>query len=212
MLNAQRIRRDVITIGGSAGGLEALLNLVKQLPRDLPAAVAVVLHRSPHFASELRQILARRTALSVLEPLERTPLRAGHVYIAPRDHHMLLGGDYVDVNRAPKQHWMRPAIDPLFVSAAKTFGRRVAGVILSGGGADGVQGLVAIKAAGGLSLVQDPGNARFPLMPMRAIRDDDVDAVLDIERLAAAVHTLARGEAFEVVAAPTYQASEGGSG
>ena len=178
MINAERVPRDVITIGASAGGIEALLRLFEKLPASLPAAIAVVVHRPPLFESQLAQIFDRRSALPVLEPEDRHPAEPGRVYLAPRDYHMVFEDGVIRLNRGPHQHRFRPAVDPLFLSAAEVYGRRVVGVLLSGGGADGVRGLIGIKARGGLSIVQDPSEARNPMMPTSAIAEDDVDAVL----------------------------------
>jgi len=203
MINAARLPRDIITIGASAGGVEALVSLLEGLPATLPASLAVVLHRSPNgtgYQTRLPQVLGRRSALLVMEPEEGEPLVRGAAYIAPRDHHMVLADHSLSLNRGPKEHRTRPAIDPLFRSAAVLYGPRVVGVLLSGMGADGVSGLIAIKAHGGLSLVQCPGQAAFPSMPQHAIAEDDVDAILDVETLAETLTALARGEAIEDLA------------
>jgi two-component system chemotaxis response regulator CheB len=201
VVNREGVCRDVVTIGASAGGVETLLKVLGDLPDALPATIAVVLHRHPYHPSTLTRLLARNSSLPVTEPDFGEPMRRGHVYVAPRDHHLTVDGDRFLLDRGPKQHWTRPAIDPLFVSAARTYGQRVVGVLLSGGGSDGVRGLVAIKAAGGLSLVQDPQEARHPTLPIRAISDDDVDAILSTEQLPAALAALAAGKSFDPSAA-----------
>jgi two-component system chemotaxis response regulator CheB len=183
-------------MGASAGGIEALLALLDELPADVPAALAVAIHRSPHFEGKLSAVLGRGARIEVREPTGPEPLRHGVLYVAPRDHHMVLEGERVTLHRGPKQHWMRPAVDPLFTSAAEAAGPRVVGVLLSGGGSDGVRGLVRIKRAGGLSVVQDPREARQPAMPIRAIADDDVDAVLGARRLGRAIVAVAHGQPF----------------
>src|SRR5262245_57383798 len=119
-----------------------------------------------------------------MEPEEGEPLARGAAYVAPRDHHMVFADHGLSLNRGPKEHRTRPAIDPLFRSAAAMYGPRVIGVLLSGMGADGVSGLIAIKAGGGLSLVQSPAEAAFPSMIRHALAEDDVDAVLHLEALA----------------------------
>jgi two-component system chemotaxis response regulator CheB len=198
-INEERVPRDVIRIGASAGGVEALIGLVENLPADLPAAIAVVLHRNPLRPSRLLEILTRRSALAVREPLHVEPLEQGTIYLAPRDSHMVLQEDHsIGAAQTPTQHRVRPAIDPLFRSAAALYGRRVVGVILSGLGADGVSGLIAIKAGGGLSLVQHPGEAAFPALIQRAIRQDHVDAVLVLDCLADVLTSLAAGKAVEL--------------
>ena len=121
MINADRLVRDVFCIGASAGGLHALSGVLTRLPANLPAVVAVVIHRSPTFESQLVELLARRTALPVMEPAEGDPIVPGHVYVAPRDVHLTVDGNRWQLVRGPKVHWTRPAVDPLFVSAAEGF-------------------------------------------------------------------------------------------
>jgi two-component system chemotaxis response regulator CheB len=193
VINRERIARDVIVIGGSAGGIEAVSGLLGALPATLPAAVAVVLHRARGFESVLADILGRRTALPVIEPTAPTPCAPGRVYLAPRDHHLVVASGHFDITREPVQHRHRPAIDALFLSAAQAYGPRVAGVLLSGLGSDGVRGCIAIKGQKGLTLVQAPDQARFPTMPVNALREDDIDAALPVERLAEVLTDLAHG-------------------
>jgi len=197
-LNSARSIRDIIVIGGSAGGLEALMRLLSALPPDLPAAIGVVLHRSPVLSSNLSEVIKRSSQLPVVEVYEREPLRSGHVYLAPRDRHLRFDDGRFDARRDVPEHRFRPAIDPLFVSAANEYNSRVVGVLLSGGGEDGIAGLIAIKAAGGLSLVQDPSDAVTPVLPLNAIRKDDVDMVLKAADLALALEGLATGKAVEI--------------
>lgn len=195
-----RVNRDIVTIGASAGGIEAMIELLETLPASLPAAIAVVTHRPPMYESQLARILDRRSALKVAEPTDREPVQPGRVYLAPRDSHMTFGDGVLRLDRGPQQHRFRPAVDPLFTSAAEAYGSRVVGILLSGGGADGVRGLIAIKARGGLSLVQDPREARAPSMPASAIADDDVDAVLRFEQIGEALVVLTTGGALEPIA------------
>jgi two-component system, chemotaxis family, protein-glutamate methylesterase/glutaminase len=168
MINDARVVRDLFVFGGSAGGLEALLEIVRRLPAELPATIGVVLRRSPVDSSHLTAILARHSTLPVAESVDGEPVRHQRIDVAPRDFHLTMKGERWSLDRGPKQHRMRPAIDPLFVSAAQARGNRVVGVLLSGGGADGVEGLIAITAKGGISLVQEPAQARQPSMPISA--------------------------------------------
>jgi two-component system chemotaxis response regulator CheB len=200
MLNRERIARDVIVIGGSAGAFSLVRWLLEVLPASLPAAVSVVLHRSPYFESGLASVLGSRSPLTVVEPRDGDPVRHGTVFVAPRDRHLILDGGVARLYRGPKEHHARPAIDPLFRTAARAFGRRVAGVLLSGMNADGVPGLIAIKTCGGLSLAQSPAQAEYAVMPARAIAEDDVDAVVPVETLGAILTALASGEPFDVSA------------
>lgn len=196
-MNAQRIKRDVIVIGASAGGVQPLKDLLALLSPNLQATVAIVLHRSPYHETRLPYVLGRHALLSVLEPGDRDPVLSGAVYVAPRDQHMIFENGCVRLNRSAREHHTRPAIDPLFRSAAERYGPRVVGVLLSGMGSDGVSGLITIKKHGGVSLVQHPGEARFQTMPCSAIAEDDVDAMLTVDELATALAALARGETVE---------------
>jgi two-component system chemotaxis response regulator CheB len=136
-------------------------------------------------------VLGRRASLPVLEPSDGEPIKQGHIYLAPRDFHLVMEPTTFRLDAGPPQHRTRPAVDPLFESAARAFGARVVGVLLSGGGGDGVRGLLAISKADGISLAQDPAEARNPSMPIRAISDHDVDAVLPVTGLAEAIVSLA---------------------
>jgi two-component system, chemotaxis family, protein-glutamate methylesterase/glutaminase len=196
VINAEELVRDLFVFGGSAGGIEALLQVLQGLPSDLPATIGVALHRSPDFASQLAAVLARAVELPVSEPKDGEPLETGHVYLAPRDVHMTIEDECWRIGRGPKMHRMRPAVDPLFTSAAAARGARVVGILLSGGGVDGVEGLIAIKGKGGLSIVQQPGEARQPSMPLTAIREDDVDAALPTDRIAEMILSVAAGRAY----------------
>jgi two-component system chemotaxis response regulator CheB len=198
MINEARLRRDVVVVGASAGGVEALRSLFAKLPAHLPAAVCVVIHRSPYHASRLAALFGRGAALPVVEPTDGTPLETGRIYLAPRDRHMVLEDGHLGINSRPRQHHTRPAIDPLFISAARAHGPRVVGVILSGGGDDGVVGAISISVVRGLILVQDPEEARVGHMPRTAIVRDHVDAILPLAGLATALESLAHGESLDV--------------
>ena len=200
--NLGHTRPDIIVIGASAGGVETLIELLAGLPGDLPAAVGIVLHRSPFFESKLPQVLGRRSDLRVIEAADGQRFDASCAYVAPRDVHTVLEGDRIVLNRGPKEHRTRPAIDPLFRTAARHYGPRVVGVLLSGRGADGVSGLIAIKAAGGMSIAQDPAEAEHPTMPSTAIVKDDVDAVLPVAEIAEALVALAYGPSSETGVSP----------
>jgi two-component system, chemotaxis family, protein-glutamate methylesterase/glutaminase len=185
------LRRDIVTIGASAGGVEALIQLFEKLPAGMPATIAVVIHRHPTRKSELVKVLDRHSYLPVVEPEDGELIQQSHIYLAPQDHHLLMEPTCFRLHSGPKRHHTRPAVNPLFESAAVAFGPRVVGVLLSGGGDDGVDGLIEISKVGGVSLAQDPGEARNPSMPTQAIREDDVHAVLPLARLAGALMTLA---------------------
>ena len=193
MVNEDGLVRDLFVFGGSAGGLEALVEILRDLPADLPATVAVVIHRHPEFASQLADVIDRAVALPVSEPKDGERLELSRVYVAPRDVHMVIDDERWRLVRGPKAHHMRPAADPLFISAAEARGPRAVGIVLSGGGVDGVDGLIAITSKGGLSIVQRPDEARQPSMPLTAIREDDVDAALSAVEIAQMLPVLAAG-------------------
>ena len=198
VLNAERLSRNLIVIGASAGGVEASMALFAEIPADIPAAMAVVLHRSPVHETRLAAVLSRRASLPVVEPRDGETLRRGAIWLAPRDHHLVIDQGRLRLTHGPREHHTRPAIDPLFVSAASEAGSRAVGVVLSGTGDDGVRGLLAIMAAGGLCLVQDPKEARHAGMPRNALARDHVSAALPLEELASALIALAGGDTVEV--------------
>ncbi|MFT3771928.1 MAG: chemotaxis protein CheB [Minicystis sp.] len=188
---------DVVVIGASAGGLEALMRLLAELPADLPARIAIVFHRNRFTDGQILPILQRRSTLPVTEPATGSPFATGGVYLAPRDHHLEVEDGIFRLDRGPELHHLRPAADRLFVTAAEIFGPRVLGVVLSGGGFDGARGCLAIHERGGLVMVQAPEDASFPFMPEFTIAEDDVDLVLPIAEMAAAITALVRGEAVK---------------
>lgn len=193
IINPEKIQRDIIVIGASAGGVLALMELFAAFPPRMSAAVGVVLHRSTE-KGQLAYVLGRRSALSVIEPDRKTALRPGHIYLAPPDHHLLFETNGAMIQRGPKEHSTRPAIDPLFRSAAASYGKRVVGVLLTGAGEDGVSGLIAVSKASGVTLAQDPEEAYMPSMPLNALRSDDVNGVFQIKEMASVVAALVRGE------------------
>ena len=168
--------------------------MFRALPEPPPGVVAAVIHRSPFFESLLPMVLALGTAQVIVEPEPQTAVEAGRIYLAPRDRHLTFDDGRFVLSRGPKQHHTRPAVDPLFSTAAASYGARVVGVVLTGGGDDGVDGLLAIKRAGGISIAQDPDEAQHPWMPRSAILCDHVDYVLRLDEIAPALVALARGE------------------
>jgi two-component system chemotaxis response regulator CheB len=193
MLSSNQRRRDVIVIGASAGGVMALIDLFSRLGGLHDARFAVVLHRSPVFEGRLPGVLGRRSALPVLEPESGATWERGRIYVAPRDQHMVVEGDVLRLHRGAKQHHTRPAVDPLFVSAAQACGARTVGIILTGMGDDGVSGLIAINRAGGVSLVQSPAEASHPSMPRNAIARDHAGAVMPVAEMPAVLTALFHG-------------------
>lgn len=187
----------IVLVGASAGGIEALITLFAGIPAEFPAAIAVVLHRSPSKGSHLIDVLQRSARLPIVEPERAVALEAGTIYLAPRDQHLQMRDGVVEPIRGPKENFSRPAVDPLFRTGAEAHGRRVIGVVLSGWGSDGVAGLIAIKRAHGVSIVQRPDEAGAPGMPLNALMRDHVDWVLPIAEIADVLVRLAHGEAVE---------------
>jgi two-component system chemotaxis response regulator CheB len=183
-------KRDIIVIGASAGGVEALKEVVAGLPAALPAAVLVVLHVPSHVRSELPSILARTSRMPVAHARGDGPLAHGTITIAPPDHHLTIRGDEVHLSRGPRVNGHRPAVDPLFQTAARSGGRRVIGVILSGALDDGSAGMLDIKLAGGATVVQDPRDALYSGMPSSVLEQMDVDHVLPAAAIAATLAEL----------------------
>ena len=175
--------RNIIVIGCSVGGVEALQRLVERLPKNLPAAIFVVLHLSPQSTSVLPEILTRAGTLPAVHPRDGESIRTGRIYVAPPDKHLLIEDGRVRVMRGPRENRHRPAIDPLFRSAARWYGPRVIGVVLTGSLDDGTAGLLAIKKRRGLGIVQDPEDAFCSDMPRSAIEAGAVDYVEPVHRI-----------------------------
>jgi len=180
-------KRNIVVIGSSAGGIEALRILFSYLPSDSSASFFVTQHMSAHSPSTLDQILQKQTRMHVTFAQDRQLLMPNTVYIAGPDRHLMIEGDHVRVTRGPKECRARPAVDVLFRSAAIAFGPRVIGVILTGALDDGTAGLWQIKDRQGLAFVQDPGEALYSSMPISAIEHVKVDCIGTIEILAAEI-------------------------
>ena len=196
-INGARIKRDILVIGASAGGVPALQQIFAAFPSDIPAIVGVVLHRGPQ-PSELISVLSKRSTLPVVEPNHPMILKPGTIYLAPADHHLLFQRGAVTVQRGPREHSTRPSVDPLFRSAAESYDRRVVGLQLTGCGEDGVSGLIAITEAGGLTLAQEPEEAYMPYMPLNAIRYDEVGGLVSLDDVGSILTALTNGERVRV--------------
>jgi len=181
---------DIVVIGASAGGLIAVRTVVDALPRNLPAAIFIVVHTSPEGPGLLAQILDRTAKLPAVTAKNGMSFEHGHIYVAPPDAHLLIENGYLRLSRGPREHRFRPAIDPLFRTAATQFGPRVIGVVLSGNLADGSHGLMVIKQHGGTAVVQDPGEALAPSMPEHALERVKVDHVLPARAIGGAITDL----------------------
>lgn len=183
---------DIIVIGASAGGVEALREIAAEFPADLPAAVMVVLHVPATGTSSLPTILGRDGPLSAAHAIDGDPICRGRILVAPPNQHLLLRSDHLRLSRGPKENRQRPAVDPLFRSAARFHGRRVVGVVLSGSLDDGTAGLIAIKGRGGVAIAQDPATALFDSMPRHAIEAVAVDIIASPSGIAGEIDRLAR--------------------
>jgi two-component system chemotaxis response regulator CheB len=183
---------DLIVIGTSAGGLEALRVIARGLPRDIPAAILIVMHTSPEGPHLLPDLLSKAGPVEIARTVNGAVIEHGKVYIAPPDHHLLVKENRISLSRGPKENRSRPAIDPLFRTAAAAYGPRVVGVILTGMLDDGTAGLSAVKERGGISVVQDPEDALYPSMPNSALRYVGADFMLPISEIAPLLARLAR--------------------
>ena len=163
--------RNIIVIGASAGGFEVLKKLVADLPADFAASIFVVWHMSPDVRGVLPQVLNRAGTVPAAHAVDGESIEPNRIYVAPPDHHLLIEKGTVRVTRGPKENRFRPAVDPLFRSAAYAYNNRVIGVILSGALDDGTAGLWTIKRRGGVAVVQDPFDAEVPSMPDNALRE-----------------------------------------
>lgn len=180
----------VIVIGASSGGVSALQRLAASLPADLPAPVVVVLHIGA-YRSMLPELLSYRGPLPAHHAQDGEAVQPGRIYVAPPEHHLLLVAGTVRLTRGPKEHHARPAIDPLFLSAALSHGADVVGVVLTGMLDDGTFGLQAIKRCGGTAVVQDPGEAVQPSMPLSALQHVEVDHCVPLATMGALLGSLA---------------------
>ncbi len=184
--------RDIIVIGASAGGVEALSTLVAGFPTDLPAAVFVVVHFPAGSNSALPAILSRRGRLPAEHPQDGDEILPGRIYVAPPDRHLLVKPGCLRLVRGPRENGSRPAVDPLFRTAARAYGRRVIGVVLTGNLDDGTSGLMSIRGAGGIGVVQDPEEALYAGMPDSAIRIAGAEHVLALAEIGPMLARLAR--------------------
>ena len=174
---------DIIVMGASVGGVDALPRLIASLPANLPAAVFVVLHTAPQGPGLLPEIIRKTSKLPVRHALDGEKILRGQVYVAKPDYHLTVNGSRIRVVRGPKENFHRPSIDALFRTAAESHGARVAGVVLTGNLDDGTAGLYAVKSFGGIAIVQDPKDAAAPAMPRSALRNVKVDHCLPLAQI-----------------------------
>jgi two-component system chemotaxis response regulator CheB len=185
-------RIEAVVIGASAGGVEALNELLPALPASLQASLFIVLHLPRERPSLLVEIYEKRCALPVREAEDKEPVEPGTVYFAPPDYHMLIEQSrQIALSADEPVHYSRPSIDVLFESAADVYGDRLLGLILTGGNEDGAAGLHAVHRAGGVTVVQKPDNAKVPLMVLSALQRSPADFVLPLNQIAALLAALA---------------------
>jgi len=199
------VKKDIIVIGASAGGVAVLSELVAGLPADLKASVFIVLHIGASDPGILASILQKRSRLPVSEARDGERFEKGHVYVARPDYHLLVEADIVQLARGPKENRSRPAIDALFRSACHAHGSRVIGVVLTGMLDDGSSGLWWVKRRGGTAIVQDPEDAEAPSMPRHALAHVQADHVVPASAIPALLARLSREEALPTVVEPSQE-------
>jgi len=186
---------EIVALAASAGGLQALSQVLSGLPADFPAPVVVVQHLDPRHRSLMAQILGRRTPLQVKQAQGGEALEPGVVYVAPPDNHLLVdAGGTLSLSHSELVHFVRPSADLLFESVAASYGDRAIAVVLTGAGRDGAMGVEAVKKMGGATIVQDEETAEHAGMPSAAIATRRVDFVLQLDEIAPALVTLVMGE------------------
>lgn len=195
---ANSAKKDIIAIGGSAGSSGVLKRLLSDLPADLPASVFVSTHIPAHSPSLLAEVLSSNSKLPVAQAVDGQPVETGRVYVAAPDRHLLLIDSTIRLGEGPRENMVRPSIDPLFRSAALSYGPRTVGVVLSGMLNDGASGLHAIKSVGGTAVVQHPLDAEADQMPLAALEAAEIDHVAPSAELGTLLASIAGTEAGPV--------------
>jgi two-component system, chemotaxis family, protein-glutamate methylesterase/glutaminase len=190
-------KRNIVVIGASTGGFEAIKQLVAILPPDLDAAIFIVWHMAPEVRGILPQVINRQKRLMAANALDGEPIVFNRIYVAPPDRHLLIEKGFVRVTRGPKENRFRPAVDPLFRSAAYSYESRVIGLVLSGALDDGTAGLWTIKNRGGIAIVQDPVDAEVPSMPENALAAVHTDYCVPVSQMGELLVTLTAQPAAE---------------
>jgi two-component system chemotaxis response regulator CheB len=190
-------KKNIIVIGASTGGVDAIKKLTADIPVDFDASIFIVWHMAPSLKGVLPHILNKQGKNFAANAVDQEEIKPGRIYIAPPDHHLLLEEGKIRVTRGPKENRFRPAVDPLFRSAAYTYGPRVIGIILSGGLDDGTAGLWLIKEKGGIAIVQDPSEAEVSSMPESAMREVNVDYCVSVTAMAPLLIKLIKEECPE---------------
>lgn len=174
----------VVVIGGSAGSLAVLFELLPQLQPNIRYTIIIVLHRMNNIDSTLADLLASKCAVSLIEVEDKEPIMTNSIYLAPAGYHLLVEKDYIfSLDYSEKINFSRPSLDVTFESAALIFRKNLTGILLSGANDDGTAGLLAIKKYGGLAVVQDPRSAQMPMMPNHALATEDIDHMLDVGQI-----------------------------
>jgi two-component system chemotaxis response regulator CheB len=193
------LKRDIIAIGGSAGSGAVLKRIVGDLPGDLQASVFISNHVPTHSPGYLAEVLAAKSNLPVSQAVDLQPIEPGHVYVAAPDRHLLLINGTIRLGEGPRENMVRPSIDPMFRSAALSYGARAVGVVLTGMLNDGASGLHAIKSVGGTAIVQHPIDAEADQMPLSALESTEVDHVASAADLGRVLAEVAASDAGPAV-------------
>lgn len=184
---------ELLVIGGSAGSLEIILKAFPKLPKTLPFAIIIVLHRKQNTDTALVDLLAARTKHPVIEASEKELIKKGFIYIAPADYHLLIENDRtLSLDYSEKINFSRPCIDVTFQTAAETYRRSLAVLLLSGASSDGVEGMELVKTLHGIIAVQDPKTAEVPYMPQKALDKMEVDYIVDSDKISDFVSLIAK--------------------
>lgn len=187
MINAQKI----FLIGGSAGSLKVLMEILPSLNRDLSFPIIIILHRKSSSDSSLSDLLKNKSGLKVIEAEEKDKLLPGIIYLAPPDYHLLIENDFtISLDFSEKLNYSRPSIDITFISASEVYKENTLALLLSGANSDGVQGLISIKEKNGTTLVQEPATAEVKYMPLQAISNAKIDYILRPEEIAEYINQL----------------------
>lgn len=185
----------MVVIGASSGGLSALQVLLPGLGEKFPCPLVIAQHRGRDAGNGLREFMQKSCPLPIEEPEDKAPIEPGHVYLAPRDYHLLVEKGHFALSTDAPVWYARPSINVLFESAADAYAELAVGIILSGANADGARGLAAIKARGGRALVEEPATAAYPAMPEAALAATTVDHVLPLSEIAPFLRTICQAGA-----------------
>lgn len=191
--NLTSSRLELLVIGGSAGSLEVILSVLPLLPKDLPFAIIIVLHRKQNTDTTLIDLLSSRTSLQVIEANDKEPIVPSTIYVAPADYHLLVENDHtLSLDYSEKVNYSRPCIDITFQTAAEVYREKLACLLLSGASADGVEGLELVKTLKGITAVQDPKTAEVSYMPQKALDKMEVDFIVETDKVIDFIKSLSK--------------------